>query len=122
MWTEWEVKLEKYLSTIHGVNGVPLSYFVQSQVDPDRTTYSQGYFLADTIACAPLSGAHFQSDTRKVYQILKNYLKSETAEQWIISIQKRVNGWDNFDTLRRHYSGEFNVRCHVPTAYFLKET
>ena len=27
-WSKWEVKLESYLSTIHGVNGVPMSYVV----------------------------------------------------------------------------------------------
>ena len=55
-WPEWEVKLENYLSTIPRVNGVPLSYVVQTQSATDRTTDFQSDFIADTTDCAPLSG------------------------------------------------------------------
>ena len=37
-WPNWELKSENYLSKILGVNGVPLSYAMRSQADPDRTT------------------------------------------------------------------------------------
>ena len=80
-WPKWEVKSENYLSTIPGVNIVPLSYVVQHQAAPDCTIEFQGDFIYETIACAPLSGSHFQADTKKVHQILKNYLVAETAEQ-----------------------------------------
>ena len=95
---------------------MPLSYVVQSQADPDRTTYFQGNFIAETITYALLRIAHFQADTNKVHQTLKSYLVDETDEQWISSTKKRANGWDEFDTLRRHYSGEGNVSRHVTTA------
>ena len=63
-------------------------------------------------ACAPLSSAHFQADTRKVHQLLKSYLVAETAGQRISSIDKRANGQENFYALRNHYIGECNViRC-----------
>ena len=78
-WPKWEVKVENYLSRIPGVNGVPLSYIVQSQAAPDHTTYFQGEFISKTIVCAELSRAHFQSDTRKVRHLLNNYLVDETA-------------------------------------------
>ena len=71
-WPKWEIKSENYLFTIPGVNGVPLSYVVQDQAAPELTTELQGEFIADTIACPPLSGAHFQVDTRKLHQLLKN--------------------------------------------------
>ena len=85
-WTKWKVKFENCISTIPRFNGVPLSYCMWYQASPERTTDFQGYFIADTISYAPLSGAHFQSDTIKVHQLLKNYLVDETAEQWISSI------------------------------------
>ena len=75
-----------------------LSYVVRSQTDPDRTTDFQDDFISQTTAIAPLSGANFQADTREVHKLMKNYLVSETAEQWIISIDNRMNGRDNFDT------------------------
>ena len=87
-WTEWEVKIENYLSTIPWVTGVPLSYVVRAQAAPDCTTDSQGDFIAEIIACTPLSGAQFQVDKRKVHQLLKNYLMAETSGQWISSTEK----------------------------------
>ena len=66
--TKWEVKFDSYLSTIPGVNGVPLSYVVRSQATHDRPTDFQGDFIAETITCAPLSGAHLQVDTRKEHK------------------------------------------------------
>ena len=49
-WTECEVKLKNYLYKIPGVNGVPLSYVMQSQAAPDCTTYFQSDFIDETIS------------------------------------------------------------------------
>ena len=95
---------------------------MQAQAAPDRTTDFQGNFISDNIACVPLSGAHFQADTRKVHKILKIYLLAETAEQWITSIEKRTNGQDNFDALRLHYSGEGIVSRRVAVVDCLQGT
>ena len=60
---------------------------------PDRTPDSQGDFIAETIACAPLSGAHLQADTRKVNQLLKNYLVSDTSDSGSeVSISAQMAG------------------------------
>ena len=101
---------------------MPLSYVVRYQAAPDHTTYFQGGFISEKIYFAPLSGAHFQADTRKVHQLLKNYLVDEMAEQWIRIIENRANGWDDFDVVCRHYSGEGNVSHRIATADFLQET
>ena len=53
-WTKWEIKFENYISTIPGVNGVPLSYVVRYQAAPDHTTDFQGNFTSEAIACTPL--------------------------------------------------------------------
>ena len=73
-WPEWEVKSENYISTIPGVNGVPLSYVLRAHAAPDRTTDFQCGFTAETISRMILSSNHFQAYTRKVHQLLKNYL------------------------------------------------
>ena len=51
-------KIQKYFSTIPGVNDMPLPYIVRAQAAPDSTTDFQGEFIDDTIACVTLSGAH----------------------------------------------------------------
>ena len=93
------MRFENYISTIPGDKGVPLSYSVRSQEAPDCTKYFQGNFISVTIDCTPLSIAHSQADTMEVHQFLNKYLMAETFEQWIIIIEKRVNGWDSFDAL-----------------------
>ena len=100
---------------------MPLSYSVRDQASPDRTIESQGNFIDDTIDCMPLSGTHFQADTRKAHHLLKNDLVAGTAEQWTSSIEKRVNGWDEFDALRRHYRSEGNVSRRVATVDRLQD-
>ena len=104
------------------VNGVSLSYVVQAQSAPDCTTDLQRKkLIADTIACAPLSGAYFQADTRKVHQLLKNYLMAKKSEQWISSIKKRASCQDYFDALIRHYSFEGNISRRVTMSDLLQE-
>ena len=121
-WPDWKVKFENYLSTIPGFNIVPLSYVVQDQAAPDCTTDFQGEFIAETIACTTLSDAHLQADTRKLHQLLKNYLVYDTDERWISSIEKSANDWDEFDALRRHCSGEGNVSRRIAMVDRLQDT
>ena len=76
-WPEWEPSFVNYLSTLHGVSGVPLSYVVRAKEIPDpRTNYQN--FNERAIACAPLSGPTYQANSRKVHQLLKSFLQSET--------------------------------------------
>ena len=115
------MKFGNYLYMIPGVNGMPLSYAVRAQAAPDHTADFQDTFIAETIACAPLSSAQSQVGTRKVHHLLKNYLVNETAEQWISSIKKSRNSRNKFDALRRHCSGESNVSRRVATEYCLQQ-
>ena len=64
-WTKWEPKFENYLSVIMGMNGVPLSYGVRENDNPDRTG-PHADFVDDTIACAPLNGVNFEADRSTV--------------------------------------------------------
>jgi hypothetical protein len=72
-WPEWEPAFVNYLSTIQGVNGVPLSYIVREQEEIDRIGTFES-FNERTIACSPLKGAIFQADARTVHQLLKSFL------------------------------------------------
>ena len=52
---EWESKFINYLSTLIGVNGVPLSYMVRGKVNPDANG-DFPIFIDKTIACGTLKG------------------------------------------------------------------
>lgn len=120
-WSEWEPSFVNYLSTIQGVNGVPLSYIVremeESDVDGMFDTFNER-----SIACSKLTGVVFQTDARKVHQLLKSFLQAETAEQWIKPLDRKQNGRADMIALRNHYSGEGNTSRRIATAEKLRET
>ena len=104
------------------MKGIPLSYVVCANEDPDHETDFEGDFVARSIACAPLSNATFRADARKVHQLLMNFLVAESAEQWIKNLAPRVNGPLDMKALRNHYGGEGNASQHIATAEKLRET
>ena len=84
-WLDWEPALVNYLSTISGSYHIPLSYVVRENEDPAHDRDFNEDFQAEMTTHALLHGAHFRADARRVHQVLKNFLVSETAEQWIKS-------------------------------------
>ena len=61
-WPDWEPAFINYLSTIPCVKGIPLSFGVRTNEDLDHETEFEGYFVARSIACAPLNNATFHAD------------------------------------------------------------
>ena len=121
-WPDWEPAFVNYLSTIPGVKGIPLSYVVRANEDPDHETNFEGDFVARSITCAPLNNATFRSNARKVHQLLMNFLVAESTEQWIKNLAPWVNGRLDMEALRNHYGGEGNASRHIATAEKLRET
>ena len=121
-WPDWEPAFVNYLSTIPSVKGVPLSYVVHANKDPDHKTDFEGDFVARSIACAPLNNATFRADARKVHQLLMNFLVAESVEQWIKNLASCVNGRLDMKALRNHYGGEGNASRRIATAEKLRET
>ena len=121
-WHDWEPAFVNYLSTIPGVKGIPLSYVVRANEDPDHKTNFEGDFVAHSIACAPLNNATFRANARKVHQLLMNFLVAESAEQWIKNLAPWVNGRLDMEALHNHYSGEGNASRRIATAEKLRET
>jgi hypothetical protein len=120
-WPEWEPAFVNYLSTIPGVNGIPLSYVVREAEFPIEGA-DYGSFNERAIACAPLSGDVFQADARKVHQLIKSFLQTESAEQWIKPFARRQSGREDMDALRKHYSGEGNTSRRIATAERIRDT
>ncbi|KAI2496708.1 hypothetical protein MHU86_17804 [Fragilaria crotonensis] len=120
-WPEWEPAFANYLSTIPGVTGVPLSYVIrETEVPEDGMTYES--FNERAIASAPLVGASFQADARKVHQLIKGFLQTETAEQWVKPHARKQNGRIDFKALRAHYSGEGNTSRRIADAERIRDT
>ena len=120
-WPDWEPAFVNYLSTIPGSYHVPLSYVVREQEDPDHDRDFGDDFVSEMIACAPLHGAHYRADSRRVHQLLKNFLVAETAEQWIKNLEPHADGHRDMLALREHYSGEGNASRQIATAEWMRE-
>ena len=120
-WPEWEPAFINYLSTIPGVNGVPLSYIVREKEQPEPDA-DYGSFNEQAIACAPLEGPTFQADGRKVHQLIKSFLQTETAEQWIKPIARHQSGRQDMQALRNHYSGEGKTSRRIAVAERLRDS
>jgi hypothetical protein len=120
-WPEWEPAFTNYLSTIPGVSGVPLSYVIREKEVPEPGK-EYGSFNEQAIACAPLEGPTFQADARKVHQLIKSFLQTETAEQWIKPIARRQSGRDDMQALRSHYSGEGKTSRRIADAERLRDS
>ena len=114
-WPEWYPEFVNYLSTIPRVYGILLSYIIRDNDDPDHVRDFAGDFTEEIIACAPLNDPKFRADARKVHQLLKNFLTTESAEQWIWPLAPRCNSRDNVIELRRHYEGEGNQSRRIPS-------
>jgi hypothetical protein len=65
-WIEWDTKFDNCLSTIPGVDGVPLSYVIRMKDNPDAGTVFTS-FVEETVAKARLKGPYFEADRDTVH-------------------------------------------------------
>ena len=114
-WISWSRGLSNYLSTIQGHDGVPLSYVIRKNELPDYSLELEPNYNFEqlTYHCAPLSGPIFESDARKVHQIIFGFLQGEIAEAWIKPKEKKQNGRIDFAALEAHYGGEGNKAIRI---------
>ena len=87
-----------------------------------QASVAYGSFNERAIASALLSGDVFQADARKVHQLLKSFLQTESAEQWIKPLARRQSGREDMEALRKHYSGEGNTSRRIADAERLRDT
>ena len=119
---DWEDRWENYLSTIPGQNGVPLSYVVRIEDQPDYNPdppYSN--FVERSIGCAPLTGSAYVNDSRKVHQLLISHLSS-TMQQWIEPVARKQDGRLSMEALRTHCVSSGNVSRRVSHAEKIKRS
>jgi hypothetical protein len=112
-WPEWEPAFVNNLSTIPGVSGVPLYYVVCKQEEADPSVVYES-FNKRAIACLPLTGAVFQADARKVHQLLKSFLQTETAEQWIKPLVRKQSGRADMKALRTTIAAKATPAAALP--------
>ena len=78
-WNELITRFENILSTILGVNRVPLSHVVRENPKP----MTKG-------ACDPLTGPYFEADARRVHQLVTSLTQGEISEKWTKCMRKKT--------------------------------
>ena len=120
-WHEWEPAFENYLSSGFGVDGVPLSYVIRKEEDPDPDAeYSD--FTDRCTACAPLQGPAYDADKRKVHQYIVSFTQGQLSEDWIKSIKRLKDGRQDMLALRQHFEGEGNATRRIAQAERLRDS
>ena len=107
-WKTWEEKFLNYLRCHIGVNGVPLSYVIRENDNPDHAT-NYADFVNQTIACAPLNGDYFTADSRTVFQLIVSFTTGQPSNAWINGTIRQADGRTSMQSLRNHFAGEGNT-------------
>ena len=122
-WMSWSRGLANYLATIHGHNGVPLSYVIRNNEAPDYSLELEPDFDFEQLAIAssPLTGLIFKNDARKVHQIIHGFVQGELAENWIKPKERRQDGRIDYMALKAHYGGEGNKAILIKEAESIRD-
>lgn len=120
-WHDWEHAFDNYLSSAYGVDGVPLSYVTRPNDAPDRVSAFSD-FNERAIACAPLNGAAFDADKRRVHQLMVSFTQGHLSEDWIKPVKRLRNGREDMKRLRAHFAGEGNASRRIAVAERLRDT
>lgn len=86
---------------------MPLAYVIRENDAPDPDGHAD--FTSKCIACAPITGPHFEADKREAHQIILSLVQGETAEDWIKGVKRHNNGRLDYECLRNHFAGEGNA-------------
>ncbi len=116
--------MDNYLSTIQGQDGVPLSYIIRDNNEPDYEEEEEEdvNFEKLCVAAAPLEGAIFKNDACKVHQMIHEFVQGDTAETWIKPTAKKQNGRTSYMALKAHYGGKGNKSVRITEAEALLTT
>lgn len=120
-WKQWEEKFLNYTTLHLGSFGVPLSYVIREEDDPDHDgEYTD--FISKTIACAPLTGEFYAADRMTVFNMIVSFTTGQPSADWIKPTLRFSDGRRSMKALRAHFSGEGNASRNKADADRLKES
>lgn len=120
-WKQWEERFNNYLSVQLGTNGIPLSYIIRKNDDPDPDTPDLNFILKCT-KCAPLSGEFYIADQKIVFHMIVNATTGCASADWIKSTLKYSDGRRSWKKLIYHFAGEGSASKALAKAEHLFET
>lgn len=73
-------------------------------------------FIEKMITCAPLAGANYTADSRKVHHLLKELIQGQLAEQWVRHLTCYQDGRRDVIALRCPFAGKGNASRRIAKA------
>ena len=104
-YVKWDEGLERKLSSISGIKGVPISYVTCVKDLADAEDLLDKPFIMKTVLLAPLIGTSFEADSREVHQIIVASTTGTDAEQIFKSVAKYECGCRDMNIIRSFYEG-----------------
>ena len=120
-WKQWEERFINYLTVQLGTRGVPLSYIIRENDEPDRTT-AYTNFITKSIKCAPLAGEFYIADRQLVFHMIINATTGCASADWIKSTLRYSDGRRSWKKLVDHFAGEGSAAKALAEAEHLYET
>lgn len=116
-WYTWNEKFENYLSSIRGVEDVPLTYVIRRDKppgwDPETDSSNEEEKLIYQVA---LFGAAFEDDNKVVFSKLMEVTLGEPSYEWIRRFEATKDGRQAMITLRSHCEGNDYVELRITEA------
>ena len=104
-WKRWSRELHDTLSSIIGVNGVPLSYVTRTNATPSVVGFAT--WEEKVIGASPITGREFVQDARTVHNIvLKNLSDNSEAYTYIENSLEDQDGRVDILALRARYANK----------------
>ena len=120
-WKYWEEKFANYARSHIGASGVPLSYIIRENDQPDNTG-NHPDFVTETVACAPLTGEYYMADRTSVFKMIVSFTTGQPSGDWIKSTLRYSDGRRSMEDLRRNFSGEGNATRNLVEAERMQES
>ena len=103
-WDDWSPTFWNYLNAIPGRDGIPLSYIIRDNDDQDHTPNTN--FLDDYVMAAPLAGASYEMDARKVHAFIQTRIMGNDEAEAAIKPHETANdGRKDWKALKEQYEG-----------------
>ncbi len=121
-WKQWEEMFTNYTHCHLGTYGIPLSYVIRENDAPDIGGGPFPDFVAQTVACAPLTGEYYQADKRTVFNMIVSFTTGHPSGDWIKATLRFHDGRRSMQALRDHFAGEGNATRTMAEADRLNES
>ena len=106
-WIVWHAKLASYLQSQPGATGISLAYVIREhETPPVGAVYATLHERC--IAEAPLTGRVYQTDNKKVHEIILSFIAGYPAEQHMLRQYRpneRRSGRKTYKALWEYYNG-----------------